>query len=395
MRIRYIAISALLALAICAAGPVMADNVTSAAKMKADEWDEYCKQFLDIDTNEGYTATACSMTADGKTPDGDLDVEALFRPTIPVDDPDTYTAISRLMLRIAQPEVKEAPPADTLDAVQVQERILVQQHVNGARGIAYHTLSDLIARRSPVGPTEKELEAASKALPRPPVGGTVQTSPVPAPSPPPDPVGPAAKFDIAVGDGIANVLQKRGHMGGGQCPDNAKQFCHFYLCDTTRNLKGSTCVGRDATGVMATITDMGAAAFSGKNVLLSSGLSNQASDCSGGTSGILSSQLAALSGAAHVIVVGAYRGQTRGENPVDLTAVDTCIKNTVSASGGNAVYLDGFTSSYDHYKPADPADYLLQAEGTLKTAGGTPSGSGNISGGGGVTCEDGSLGPPC
>jgi hypothetical protein len=139
---------------------------------------------------------------------------------------------------------------------------------------------------------------------------------------------------------------------------------------------------------------MGGTEFSGKDVLLSSGLSNQADDCSSGTSTTLQSQITTLNGfgAKHIVVVGTYRGTTRGENPVDLEAVDKCVKQAVQDAGvTTAYYLDGFTDSADHYKPSDPQAYLISAEKLLGSNGGSANASGNVAT---KKCDDGTL-PPC
>lgn len=362
--------------------PARADLVQSLPQHQADAWKEYCTKFHDPANNNGWSDCPASATP-VPTPNADIDVEGLlFKNTIRLEDPDTFAAVDALTHRLVQPEVKQSIPTDTFDVTAVRERIMMQQHLNAARAIAYDTIASMIGRRMPVGPTEAEKAAMTTPIPQP-----VPVTP-PDPAAAPAPGSTDLKFDVAVGDGIANALQREGHMGGGQCPDNDKQSCHFFYCDTTKNLTGGTCIGRPATAVTAAINALPAGSLDGKNVLLSSGVSNEPASCPGEIGNQVNALLA--KGAARIVIAGAYQGTTRGENPIDLAAVDTCIQ---SAVGGNpkVAILPGFAASYDHYKPADPAAYLVSAQAALNSIGGAPTTTPNP----GITCPDGTPGPPC
>lgn len=400
---RSILLSALLGILISCA-PAKADTLPSTAKLRADQWNNYCQYFHDPDNNNGWSTCAAA----GTKPNADVDIEGLlFAPTIPLGDPDTYVAVRTMLQHLMQPAPQPRLNDNAFDAITPRERVLWQRHISGVRSIAYDTVANIVGRRMPIAPTVDEQVLAW--TPVPPLEPVIQPDVNAADIPPNENL---PRFDTAIGDGLAYVMQRDGNLDGGQCPDNANQSCGFFSCQPAINsTQGATCIGRPASSVAEVITSLPPEMIEGRHILLSSGLAHQASDCDGGTSPYLADQLRALGnlGALSVIVAGVYNGTTLGENQIDLTPINDCIQQTISAVGSigstRIAFAGGFDNSNDHMIPSEPytdpmppltKNYYTNMWLTLQSTGAAPSTTNPAAVIDGVTsCPDGSPSTSC
>ncbi len=125
-------------------------GASSPAKDQLQRWNDFCKYFLDTDTNAGLNSCPSPSTA-GTIPNGDIDVEGvLMQDTIDLANADQFHAVETIMDNLVQPDTDEVLPDNVVDSPSGQELILKREHIKAVRNLAYDVIGGIISRRASI-----------------------------------------------------------------------------------------------------------------------------------------------------------------------------------------------------------------------------------------------------
>jgi hypothetical protein len=130
-------------------------GATSPATDTLARWDDFCKYFLDSQTNAGWNSCP-NPTTDGTIPNGDIDIESvLMSDTIDLANADQFHAVTAIMQNLIQPNVLEQIPDNIVTTPQGQELVLKREHLKAVLNVAYDVIGGIVSRRAsiPMGGT--------------------------------------------------------------------------------------------------------------------------------------------------------------------------------------------------------------------------------------------------
>ncbi len=126
----------------------------------ANRWDQYCKEFLDLKSNDGVNICPGNPSSNGPAMNDDINVEGfLLQDTLDLNNKDIYAGAQAMPINLIEPFIPDRVPTAVINTPQGEEYIIRLQHLEAINNIAATVVGGIISRRAALPPTDTAMAA--------------------------------------------------------------------------------------------------------------------------------------------------------------------------------------------------------------------------------------------